>query len=242
MNIKALLSCVETVTCHIEPANKFLFDVLWHLLQPIFLLFSHLLPMLITLFHQLIQYWIKICGFMLHVINASWNSRRDQNVKLCVPLYKSEISHEITKFAESLCLLKAQPCEPIAEHINSVVDIGKVLFNKVSNLIPLLPVHNLSNPMPERLVFINLLKRNRVNLTQFVSLGKLISIEIGVVKFFDKEEWSLMKIGFFNKHLFAFLLLCDWTFHYCELFVLTFVHDKLIKIVGKFAVLGFHNA
>ena len=242
MNIKAFLSCIETVSCHIEPANKFLFDVFWHLLQPVFLLFSHFLSMFITFFHQLIQYWIKISRFMLHIINAPWNSGRDQNVKLCVSLYKSEISHEITKFAESLCLLKAQPCKPIAEHINSVVDIRKVLFDKVSNLVPLLPVHNFSNSMPERLVFINLLKRNRINLTQFVSLGKLISIEIGIVKFFDKEEGSLMKISFFNKHLFSFLLLCDWTFHYWKLFILTFVHNKLFKIVGKFAVLGFHDA
>ena len=95
------------------------------------------------------------------IVNASSNQRWHYYIDLCVAFNADEVSHEITEFAESLRFFKTQFGKPVAEHRNAVIHIYKGLLNKGNEFVPLLSVHDLPDPVPHWLVFVDLLLRQR---------------------------------------------------------------------------------
>ena len=212
VDIETSFATLVTISSHVEPANKPLLDILRHLFEPVFFHFLHCLSILVGIFDQLIQYRMEI-RLVFDVKNAPGDARRNNSVDLCVPLYTGQISHEISKFAESLCLFKAQFGKPCAKHLDRIVPLRESLLNEGYDLVPLLSVHDLSNSMPQCLIFIDFHLTDRLNIGLFVPLGELISVKPAVVKLFDKEERSLMEISLIIKHFFLLSLFAGRALH-----------------------------
>jgi hypothetical protein len=182
MYVKTLFSAFLAVASHVESANKLLLQILGHLLQAFLLQLAHLSSVDFAVFDQLLQMNAHsgIAAFF-DIVDASCQQRRHHYVDLCVIFDVDEVSHEIAEFAESLGFFEAQFGEPVTEHRYAVIHINEGLLNKSDKFVPLLSVHDLPDPVPYWLGFVDLLLRQQRLVGQLVPLAELVLIEPDVI-------------------------------------------------------------
>lgn len=158
VHVEALFPAFFAVASHIEAAYKLLLQIFRDPLGPLLFHLTYFRSMHFTIFDQLLQIFVHPrCCVFLDIIDASAQQRRGHYIEFCIALHKSEVAHEITEFAHSLCFFKTHPREPVAEHRNCIIHIHKCFFDEGYKFIPLLTMHDLPDSVPHRLIFIDLL-------------------------------------------------------------------------------------
>ena len=241
VHVEATFTGLLAISSHIEPADKLLSYIFRHLFESVFFHLFQFLSVLIRCLNKLIQNLIHV-GFVFDVENTSGGSWRYGDIDFCVSFDESQIAHEVTEFAECLCFFKAELGKPGTEHIDGIVSLRKGFLQEGNHLIPLLPMKDLSNSMPQGLILVDFLLTDRFNVGFFVSFSKLIVVEPVIVELFDKEKRPLMEVCLIKEHLFPFFFVTDLTFKEVHFLVLNLVHMQLIEVMGKFTMLSFHDA
>lgn len=123
VKVKTFLPTFLTISRHVIPAHETFGKILGQFFKPILLHLPHLHLMLLTVLTNSRDFFTHIGLVSSDKVDRTRGKGRHDYVDLGIPTNVGQISHEISKFAESLWFFKPQLAEPGAEHADCEIHI-----------------------------------------------------------------------------------------------------------------------
>ena len=242
VKIKTFLSTFLTIPRHVKPANKPFGKVLRQFFKPLLLHLPHLHLVFLTVLTNSRDFFAHNCFVSTNEVDRTRGKGRHDYVDLGIPSNVGQISHEISKFAESLRFFKPQLAKPSAEHADCKIYVRTNGLDIVDQLVPLLTVHYLTNAGSNCFIFFELFQSQLGYSCLFVSLWELVVVEPKVIKVFYHKQGSLVKIALLQKLPLPSLFLSHRPIHLRDMLVLLRLKIQLREIMCELTVLWLHDA
>lgn len=158
MKIKTFLSTFLTVSRHVKPAHETFRKILRQFFKSLLLHLPNLHLVFLTVLTNSRDFFAHKGFIPTNKVDRTRGKGRHDYVDLGIPANVGQISHEISKFAESLRFFKPKLAEPGAEHADCEIHIRANGLDIVNQFVPLLTVHYLTNAGSNCLIFFELLQ------------------------------------------------------------------------------------
>lgn len=176
MGVCAFLPFFITVSRHVKSADETFLQVCWQPLQSFLLYLPYSGLVLFTIGLDMWQSFIHIRSVGPYKVHAAGSKRRDNDIDLGVSSHVDQVSHEISKLAAGLRLLKTKFAEPCAEHANRVVHVRAHPLNVVDQFVPLLTMHYLPYTSTDVILLVDFAHRDRRDNGLLVSFCELVVV------------------------------------------------------------------